>query len=758
MPYPFNGKEFTFTQPDGSQIKVKGWGNQHQAVFETIDGFTIVKEPLTGFYQYAKFSINKDFLEPTGVKVGLVNPNTLRLEKHVRVSKEAARELSFTPYLRMGLKRRWEERRERTKSAQQRALMAPGIFSAPPREERKGEYAGLCIIIQFPDVPGSITKSDIEDFCNMKGYSGFGNKGSVYDYFFDVSRGKFMYTNIVTSYYTAKNPKAYYSNPVIPCGTRARELITEALSDLKSKGFDFGKLSVDDQGYVYALNAFYAGPCTNNWNEGLWPHSWSLASPYDVGNGRKINDYQITDMGSELSIATFCHENGHMVCDFPDLYDYGYQSNGVGHYCIMCYGGPDEKNPTQVCAYLKYKAGWADKVTTLADGVYIAEAGINDFFIYAKNPAEYFMIENRSRKNRDISLPASGLAIWHIDEQGSNENEDMLPAKHYECSIEQADNRFDLEHKSNYGDTGDLFSAPGYTKFGDSTKPGSKWWDGSSSGLEIVEISILSDKMSFKFAKNGNVNIIHKTSNPNKVIPDNNTKGVKDIITIDDEATIASINVDVDINHTYQGDLRLTLISPSGILAVLHDRKGGSANDIKTTFNTASSPALCNFLNQPVKGEWTLWIQDLARSDKGKINSWGLDIEGVESKIENIIEKEDIPTLKIPDDDPAGITGTIYVDAPGHVKSIEVSVDITHTYIGDLVVTLVSPQGTSLDLHNRFGGAQDNLIKSYSISTTPELGKLTGESINGEWSLKVADLAGEDIGKFNRWSLKIIPE
>ena len=124
------------------------------------------------------------------------------------------------------------------------------------------------------------------------------------------------------------------------------------------------------KGYIFALNVFYAGPRTNEWAEGLWPHSWYLETPFDIGNGKKFNDYQITDMSNELKLATFCHENGHMVCDFPDLYDYGLddpgqkpQSNGVGLFCLMCWGGPDNGNPTQIGAYLKYKAGWADKVT-----------------------------------------------------------------------------------------------------------------------------------------------------------------------------------------------------------------------------------------------------------------------------------------------------------------------------------------------------------------------------------------------------------
>ena len=45
MSVPFFGKEFTFTQPDGSQIQVRGWGDQHYAVFETLDGYTVAQNP-----------------------------------------------------------------------------------------------------------------------------------------------------------------------------------------------------------------------------------------------------------------------------------------------------------------------------------------------------------------------------------------------------------------------------------------------------------------------------------------------------------------------------------------------------------------------------------------------------------------------------------------------------------------------------------------------------------------------------------------
>ncbi len=45
----FDGKVFTFTQPDGTPIQVRGFGDQNYAVFETLDGFTVTKNPATGY-------------------------------------------------------------------------------------------------------------------------------------------------------------------------------------------------------------------------------------------------------------------------------------------------------------------------------------------------------------------------------------------------------------------------------------------------------------------------------------------------------------------------------------------------------------------------------------------------------------------------------------------------------------------------------------------------------------------------------------
>lgn len=495
MPMPFLGESFTFHNPDGSTVPVRGWGNQFAAVFETFDGYTVVQDPESGFLEYAVLSPDKESLVPTGTRAGADAARLVRLPQHLRVTRAATRALAEAAH-DAGPRPRWEQRRAERKEA---ARAAPGGPDARTgARDVTGDYTGLVLLVQFPDVPATIPRQEVVDFCNQPGYSGYGNNGSAYDYFRDVSGGRFRYQNLVTEYYTAKHDRSYYTNPSIRYGTRARQLITEALDDLKAKSFDFSPLSRDDSGYIYALNVFYAGHRVNNWSKGLWPHASALVRPYSVAGGKKFSDYQITDLGNELTLRTFCHENGHMVCDFPDLYDYGGEGGGVGHYCLMCNGGAN-LNPIQVSAYLKNEAGWSDTFRPMAPATdYDVAAGQNDFLVHARNQNEYFLLENRRQAGRDSSLPDQGLVIWHVDELGSNNHEQMAPAQHYELSLEQADNRFDLERNVNSGDAEDLYGAPTHATFGDGTAPSSKWWNGNASGLEIESVSAPGEVMTVR--------------------------------------------------------------------------------------------------------------------------------------------------------------------------------------------------------------------------------------------------------------------
>jgi len=90
------------------------------------------------------------------------------------------------------------------------------------------------------------------------------------------------------------------------------------------------------------------------------------------------------------------------------------------------------------------------------------------------------------------------------------------------------------------------------------------------------------------------------------------------------------------------------------------------------------------------------------------------------------------------------------------IKDIEVNVDIKHTWRGDLRVILKPPQGDEIILQDRTGGSQDDIVKGFRSSAEPELfAPIIGSSAEGDWHLKVVDLAKQDVGVIVKWGLAI---
>ncbi|MDF5653035.1 proprotein convertase P-domain-containing protein, partial [Vibrio parahaemolyticus] len=103
-------------------------------------------------------------------------------------------------------------------------------------------------------------------------------------------------------------------------------------------------------------------------------------------------------------------------------------------------------------------------------------------------------------------------------------------------------------------------------------------------------------------------------------IPDNKSSGAISAVEVDRSGDSGTVSIDVDISHTYIGDLRVTLTSPTGGEVVLHNNTGGSANDIKNTFQA-------DFSGFEWQGTWELKAVDSARRDTGTINSWTLTFQ-----------------------------------------------------------------------------------------------------------------------------------
>jgi len=108
----------------------------------------------------------------------------------------------------------------------------------------------------------------------------------------------------------------------------------------------------------------------------------------------------------------------------------------------------------------------------------------------------------------------------------------------------------------------------------------------------------------------------------------------------------------------------------------------------------------------------------------------------------------------IPDLQTVSFTLEVIENTP--VQSLTASIDLKHTFIGDLIITLKPPASTgvaAIVLHNRAGGGTKNLKKTYDSANTPNLGGLAGKSCKGTWILEIKDAAAADFGTLVSFSL-----
>ncbi|MER5374733.1 S8 family serine peptidase [Streptomyces sp. NPDC002553] len=78
--------------------------------------------------------------------------------------------------------------------------------------------------------------------------------------------------------------------------------------------------------------------------------------------------------------------------------------------------------------------------------------------------------------------------------------------------------------------------------------------------------------------------------------------------------------------------------------------------------------------------------------------------------------------------------------------ALQVGVNITHTYRGDLVIDLIAPDGTAYRLKSSSSDSADDVVTTYSVNASSEVA-------NGTWKLRVQDVAAQDTGRLNSWQL-----
>jgi subtilisin family serine protease len=129
-------------------------------------------------------------------------------------------------------------------------------------------------------------------------------------------------------------------------------------------------------------------------------------------------------------------------------------------------------------------------------------------------------------------------------------------------------------------------------------------------------------------------------------------------------------------------------------------------------------------------------------------------VELAKPQLENAITIKRTFNAPIPDLQTVSFTLDVPDNTP--VEKLIVAVDLKHTFIGDLVITLQPPGSTgvaAIVLHNRTGGSTKDLKKTYDSANAPLLDKFAGKNCKGSWTLQIKDAQAQDFGTLISFSL-----
>ena len=363
--------------------------------------------------------------------------------------------------------------------------------AAAERAPLRGTVRVIVVLVDFSDKPMAQT---VAHFDQLFFSTGVIPTKSVREYYADVTRGLVNIQGQVVGPFRMPKKLSEYAHGASGTGAalpNARTLARDAVVAADAS-VNFGLYDNDGNGYVDAFIVVHAGPgaeVTGSSGD-IWSHKWTLDGGAMNVDGTKVFAYLTVPEDSNIGVC--CHELGHLLFGFPDLYDTDYTSEGIGNWCLMAGGswGGSGNTPTHPSAWCKANQGWSSVTNVTTNGVKniadVKDSG-NIYRLWKNGAAssEYFLVENRQKTGFDASLPAGGLLIWHIDDSvAGNTNE-----AHYKVALIQADGKRDMELDHNRGDGGDPYpGASNNTTFNNTSTPNSKSYAGANTCVAVTGI------------------------------------------------------------------------------------------------------------------------------------------------------------------------------------------------------------------------------------------------------------------------------
>ena len=399
----------TVTQSDGTELNVRMYGDEHFNWLTTEDGVLLVQE---GNNYYIAETTSYGTLKATSFIAHNANK---RLPAEIKAIKK--QDLSrFRSYAI-----------QKASPAKAMGTGNNGVKYFP----HSGSPKALVILVEFSDTTfrsGEKAKNVFEHFLN---------KGSVSDYFYDMSKGTYTPQFDVVGPYKLNHSSLYY-------GQGKKDNTYALVSDAckaADKDVDFSRYDADGDGMVdlvYIIYAGYPASMSGNPND-IWPKSGPGDGSFGTYDGKQVCRYGVhaeLNFGWALNkkngfllsgIGLFCHEFSHTL-GLPDLYptvDASKVDNQNPEMWDLMDGGEYTYNggycPTPYSPWELDVMGWTSPVEL---GDKAKQVTLNSYYkertaykINGEND-EYLLIQNIQKGgwwNGIANGYNTGMLIWRID-------------------------------------------------------------------------------------------------------------------------------------------------------------------------------------------------------------------------------------------------------------------------------------------------------------------------------------------------------
>jgi len=469
-------------QPDGDTLRCFATGDEYYNWLHDAAGYTIVRDPRTGYFEYATISGGK--VVPCGAIAGRSNPAALGLAKNVIAP----------PAIREGLRKTALGRR------------------SPKTSPTTGTIQNLVVFIRFSD------QSEFADQASLYDDLFNSSQTSLRAYYLEASYGQL---SIASTFYPAASPgggvvsyqdvhtQSYFmpynaaTNPDGYADTaragREDSLLVRVVSAIGSLVPESLVIDSDGDGVIDNICFIVAGG-TSSWGTLLWPHYGVLAGGTIHGKTTGAYDFEMQDFIAQEGSSVLCHEMFHTL-GAHDLYHYvNTGMEPVGSWDLMAY---NQSPPEHMGAYMKYRYGhWIGSIPEIASsgtytlGALDATPDCCRIIRSSRTSTEYYVVEYRRREGSfETSLPGEGLLVYRINTAADGEGNAAGPPD--EVYIYRPGGTPTVN--GDYSQAA-LSAESGRTVFSAQTDPAPFLSDGSQGGLQISDVGSAGTTIAFTIA------------------------------------------------------------------------------------------------------------------------------------------------------------------------------------------------------------------------------------------------------------------